>query len=218
MYQTEALLPTYEDKAQGVDRKRRIVIRNLKERENENIKDRVNNIIDYLKVREVSVEAAEKKPNNYNSKPGVVLATFYCNEDKEKVMKAKKNLRSSTRYRDVYIENDLPAHQRKLKNNLRTIVNTLGRETLKLRGSRVIRADENTDANQYRNDHENESRERNRTTHNYHESYDTRRTGSSRPYHNSYDDGRDDQYYYSRGRQDRRDRSPRDQGNGYRQR
>ena len=69
------------------------MIRNLKERENDNIKDRVNNIIDCLKVKEVSVEAAERKANNYNSKPRVVLATFYCNEDKEKVMKAKKNLK-----------------------------------------------------------------------------------------------------------------------------
>lgn len=81
-------------------------------------------------------------------------------------------------------------------------MNTLGREKLKLRGSRVIKANENTDVNQYRNDHENESRKRHRTTHNYQlYSYDTRRTGSSRPYHNSYDDGRDYQYYYSHGKQ-----------------
>lgn len=76
----------HDDKEKLDDRKRRIVIRNLKERENENVKDQVINIIDYLKVRDVSVEAAERKVNNYNSKPGVIIATFYTCEDKEQVM------------------------------------------------------------------------------------------------------------------------------------
>ena len=104
------------------------MIRNLQERENENIKDRVNKTIDYLKIRDVSLEMTERKINNYNSKPGVALTTFHCNEDKQNVLDAKKNLKRSTRYHDVYIENDVPAHQHKLKNKLRTIVNTLGRE------------------------------------------------------------------------------------------
>ena len=50
------------------------MIRNLQEKENENIKDMVNNIIDYLKIRDISIDMKERKINNYNSKPGVVLA------------------------------------------------------------------------------------------------------------------------------------------------
>ena len=79
----------HNDKENLDDRKRRIVIRNLTERENENVKDRVNNIIEYLKVKDISVETAERKPNNYNSKPGVIIATFYRYEDKEHVMRLK---------------------------------------------------------------------------------------------------------------------------------
>ena len=149
----------HDDKENLDDRKRRIVIRNLRERENENVIDRVNNIIKYLKIKDVSVQTAERKPNNYNSKPGVIIATFYRYEDKEHMMKLKKNLKQSTRYRDVYIENDVPAHQRKLKSNLRTIVNTLGREKLRLRGSRIIRANEHFD---------NENKEENRNTERHH--------------------------------------------------
>lgn len=70
----------------------------MEERENENIRDRVNNIIDYLNVKEVKIEAAERKINSYNSKPGVVLVSFYTYDDKEKVMKKKKDLRGSSRY------------------------------------------------------------------------------------------------------------------------
>ena len=114
----------------SIDRNRRVVIRNLEERENENIRERVNNIIDYLNVKDVKIEAAERKTNSYNSKPGVVLVSFYTYDDKEKVMKKKKDLRGSSRYQNVYIENDVPEHQRKLKNNLRTMVKTLGGEKL----------------------------------------------------------------------------------------
>ena len=157
--------------------------RNLRERENENVKDRVRNIIDYLKVKHVFVEAAERKTNNYDSKPGVILGTFRSYEDKEQVLKAKKHLKDSTRYHDVYIENDVPAHQRQLKNNLCTIVNTLGKERLKLRGSRIIRAEENTGSDNCRNDSENGHQERNRNTDNNHYPYESRRPSSSRPYH-----------------------------------
>ena len=165
----------HNDKETLDDRKRRIVIRNLTERENENVKDRVNNIIEYLKVKDISVETAERKPNNYNSKPGVIIATFYRYEDKEHVMRLKKNLKYSTRYRDVYIENDVPAHQRKLKSNLRTIVNTLGREKLRLRGSRIIRADEHF---------EYESREENRNIERHHHTEEIR-SHYNRPKQNS---------------------------------
>ena len=191
----------HNDKENLDDRKRRIVIRNLTERENENVKDRVNNIIEYLKVKDISVETAERKPNNYNSKPGVIIATFYRYEDKEHVMRLKKNLKYSTRYRDVYIENGVPAHQRKLKSNLRTIVNTLGREKLRLRGSRIIRADEHF---------EYESREENRNTERYHHTEETR-SHYNRPNQNSQDrasefNSRDYSFDQKDDRERRRDR------------
>ena len=80
------------------------------------------------------------------------------------MMDAKKNLKRSTRYHDVYIENDVPAHQLKLKNNLLTIVNTRPRK-MKLHEPRVIKADENTDVYQEKQERRSVDREREGTTH-----------------------------------------------------
>ena len=211
---------TQEGNQLDKDRKRRIVIRNLQERQNENIKDRVNNIIDYLKISDVSVEKAERKINNYSSKPGVVIATFSCSEDKHKVMDVKKNLKKGTRYHDVYIENDVPAHQRKLKNNIRTIVNTLGGEKLKLHGSRVIKADFNSDVAPDNQDQRNAGRGEHKTSNSTRDSYDSRRSDYSQQYHNRYEDRRDEDNYYSysrRGRRENRNKNYHNQRNGYRQ-
>ena len=218
--------PYLDDKQERIDeRKRKIVIRNLIERENVNIKDRVNNIIDYLNIKKICIESAERKVNNYNSKPGVVIATFFTSDDKEKVIKVKRNLKDGTRYRDVYLENDVPVHQRKMKNNLRTIVNTLGREKLKLRGSRIIRADENTDPEQNRNYLENESRERTRprySTQEHQAPYETGRQRSNGLHRDQHDTTRNtsysDQQYHSRDRQDDRDRRSQYKGDSQRHR
>ena len=139
----------------------------------------------------------------------MIIATFYRYEDKEHMMKLKKNLKQSTRYRDVYIENDVPAHQRKLKSNLRTIVNTLGREKLRLRGSRIIRANEHFD---------NENKEENRNTERHHYTEETRRSHYYRPIQNSHDIARkSDSHDYPFDRQDDRERRC-DYGNYYRRR
>lgn len=123
-------------------------------------------------------------------------------------MRLKKNLKYSARYRDVYIENDVPTHQRKLKSNLRTIVNTLGREKLRLRGSRIIRADEHF---------EYESREENRNTERHHQTEETR-SHYNRPNQNSHDRPREfNSHDYSFDQKDDRERR-RDHRNYYRRR
>ena len=174
----------------GIDRKRRVVIQNLEERENENIRERVNNIIDYLNMKDVKIEAAERKTNSYNSKPGVVLVSFYTYDDKEKVMKKKKDLRGSSRYQNVYIENDVPQHQRKLKNNLRTIVKTLGGEKLRFNGSRVIRSE------QYGRSQETERGDMRNLVHQY-DSYETRRPSSNRETRENYNNDRGSYRYHT---------------------
>lgn len=210
----------FNEQERNDERTRRIVVRNLVERENENIKDRVNNIIDYLKVREISVETAERKANNYNSKPGVVIATFASKDDKEKVMKVKRNLKDGTRYHDVYLENDIPVHQRKMKNNLRTIVNTLGREKLKLRGSRIIRADESNDTDQHGTNSGNRNGEHTRRTDSYQAHYEPRNPRSNNPHHHGYDTSRStryhDNYQYRQEGRDDRDRRYHNHRDGYR--
>ena len=122
-------------------RKRRIVVRNLREREAEDIVDRVNNVIGYLKLR-AEVVAAVRKGSKSSSKPGIVIATLSTKEEKEQIMRAKKDRRNSSRYKDVYIEHDVPSYNRKIRNNLHTIVTTLGQEKLEIRGSRVYKSEQ----------------------------------------------------------------------------
>ena len=51
-------------------------------------------------------------------------------------MKYKSELKKSNDYRDIYIENDTPTYERKLRSNLQTISYTLGKGKLQMRGSR----------------------------------------------------------------------------------
>ena len=127
-------------------RKRRIVVRNLKEREAENVVERVNNVIQYLKVKSVKVISAERKENKMSSKPGIIIATLRTKKEKEQLMKVKKDLRNSSRYKDAYIDHDIPSYHRKIRNNLHTIVTTLGQEKLQIKGSYVYKSEQNRTA------------------------------------------------------------------------
>ena len=134
------------------NRHKNIIIRNMVYRENENVKRRVNGLIqDSLKLKDISVENAIRKPNKSESKPGIIIATLKSNEEKQSIMKHKRNLRYSSRYSQVYIENDIPANQRAVNSNFRAIIHALGGDRLQLRGSRISLKDEHTE-------HSNESR------------------------------------------------------------
>ena len=52
-------------------------------------------------------------------------------------MKYKNKLKDSSRYNKVYIENDIPAAQRAINSNFRTLLNVLGENNLQLKGSRI---------------------------------------------------------------------------------
>ena len=57
-------------------RKRRIILKNLDERENENPKQRVENILNYLELTSIHVVNAERKNSKNMAKPGIVIATL----------------------------------------------------------------------------------------------------------------------------------------------
>lgn len=72
------------------NRYRNIIVRYLPEREDENVRNRVNDIIqDSLKLKGISVITAERKTTKHPSKPGVILATMDSYESKQSVMKYK---------------------------------------------------------------------------------------------------------------------------------
>ena len=110
-------------------------VRNLPEIVYENVKDEVNELLrDGLKLRDVAVESAKRKTNNGNeSKHGVIVAKFKSKDDKHRVMKNKNKLKDSKRYENVFIEHDIPKHQRVLNANSRTIV----KSDLQFEGSKL---------------------------------------------------------------------------------
>ena len=125
------------------DTKRSIVIKNLYVRENENVKERVNNVIySGLKLNSITVESATRKPSQNESKPGIIIAVCKTESDKQRIMKRKSDLRKAGRYEKVYIEHNIPLEQRRLNYNFRTIVNTIGNDRLRLKGSRLLQTDD----------------------------------------------------------------------------
>ena len=209
------------------ERRRKIVIRNLDERENENVLRKLNNIVsDGLKLRNISIESATRKINRNTSKPGLIIATCKAVQDKESIMNQKRELKNSNRYQNVFIEHDLPPGQRKLSSNLRAIVNTIGRDKLLFKGSRILptengqRIDENgngADRQRRRSGEEKRPRgyDEKRNSDDYHN-----RDFDRRGWQGSYDNGRGSGYsnrdydrlcnsYYNdreRGQYEKRDR------------
>ena len=67
-----------------------IVISNLPENQNENIKNKVNALFrDGLRLSEIFVSDAERKQSHNTSKPGVVIAKMKSKDAKQLVMKEK---------------------------------------------------------------------------------------------------------------------------------
>ena len=144
--------------------KTNFILRNFPEREREDINYEVTRVLkDGLKLRDIEIEKAERKPNRSNNgKPGIVIAKCKSKEDKHTIMRNKNKLKDSKRYERVFIEHDLPRQQRVLNSNMRAIVNTIGRDKLQVRGSRVnVKRHDNdySDDHRYANRHEGSSRD-----------------------------------------------------------
>ena len=187
----------------GDDLKRSIVIKNLEERENENVKDRVNSLIyNGLRLDRIEVESATRKSARSESKSGVIVATCKSLKDKEDIMKRKSDLKKSRRYANVYIEHHMQPEQRRLNNNLRTIVNTIGNDRLRLKGSRILSMG-NEGNYEHSNSYKRSSRPYGGT---YRDNYDDYNSNRNNDYGRNYHESRGSGYSYhssdssSRGR------------------
>ena len=61
-------------------------------------------------------------------KPGIIVATRASFEQKQKLMKAKPQLKSCQKYRKVFIENDYSQEIRTCDSNFRTILKEMGKD------------------------------------------------------------------------------------------
>lgn len=116
-----------------------IAIRNLPESENENTLNKVNALIkDGLHLRHIMCKSAIRKQARSDSQHGVVIATCESLDIKKEIMKNKSKLMATRSYERVFIEHDRPKSERNQISNLRTLVNAVGRDRLRVQGSRLV--------------------------------------------------------------------------------
>ena len=130
-----------------------IVIRELPESNSENTLNKVNSLIkDGLKLNGVECVTAERKKNRDSRKSGVVIARFKTHDDKRKVMLQKKLLRDNRQYSGVFINHDQSLAERRMSDSFRSILGVLKNNNLVIRGSRVVRVNQQNDADTYNRD------------------------------------------------------------------
>ncbi len=118
--------------------KQTIVIKNMTVTQAENVISKVNSTIkDSLKLRDVEIERAERKESYLEGRHGHILVKLKSIDNVKSVMKNKAKLKDRANYRNVYFEPDRSKEERQNLSNLRTIMNTVGRDKLELRGSRL---------------------------------------------------------------------------------
>ena len=118
------------------------VVYEMAQDENEDVKDKVNNLLrDVLKLEDVKVSSAERKPAYNGRDNGVIVAKCSSIEDRSTIMEAKSLLRDAEHYSHIRIYPDKPKWQRVHEANMRVLVKTLGNDKVTLRGNRVLVCD-----------------------------------------------------------------------------
>ena len=134
-----------------------IVLMNLPVTQGENVTNKVNAVLkDGLKLGHVSVEAASRKQAPAG-KMGIVIAKCRNLDEKSAIMKNKSKLKDSRQYNKVRIDVHKDRQRLATEANLRTIVKTLGPDTLTWKGSRVYVKDPNRNGQGQGNQNNNSS-------------------------------------------------------------
>ncbi|KAK3101643.1 hypothetical protein FSP39_005134 [Pinctada imbricata] len=132
------LKKSYANVAEGKDSamvsniSKSIVIKMLPEKRGEPndadaTKNNVNALIrDGLRLRDIKVVSAKRKQNKNSKNPGVVTFTLETKEQKEKLIKEKSKLKSTEKYKRVYIEEEMSKEQLSADQNMRTILKETG--------------------------------------------------------------------------------------------
>ena len=108
-----------------------IIVKNLpydKREENDNsiLFSKVAGLMtDGLKLTNIGIKNVIRKTNRSDSKPGIVVISFENLVQKKSVLKEKWLLKNSSKYSNVFIENDLPLQQRIVNNNNRILLKAL---------------------------------------------------------------------------------------------
>ena len=117
-----------------------VAIRKLPQSVNEDTAEKVNRLIkDQLRIHDVEVASAYRvESGSDRNKPEVMIAKFHSVPDRQKVLKAKKKLKTSS-MKNVFIHPDQSKEERLISSNMRALVDAINKGDRKLivRGSRV---------------------------------------------------------------------------------
>ena len=133
----ESRVNVMEEKLNGVtkDDKNRaisVIVRNLPESEGENVNNKVKSLIhDGLKLKNINAHKVTRKASYRQNSPGVIVVQCASKQD-------KAGLRNVAQYKSVYIEHDKSIEQRHFEANMRTLVNTIAKDKLQVRGPRIV--------------------------------------------------------------------------------
>ena len=124
------------------DRSLSFVVYDMAESEEEDVTEKVNHLLaSQLKLGNVHVTEAERKPKPEGKDAGVIVAKCSNVKDKALIMQSKSTLKNSTHFSHIRIYPDKPKWQRQQEANVRLLVKSLGENKLYLRGNRVCTKD-----------------------------------------------------------------------------
>lgn len=167
------------------------VIKYLKEREDENVVDRVHNLITQgLKLYNINVESAERLESR-SEHPGVIVVKVSSTEQKKAVLSKKMLLKSSCRYEKVYTEPTLTTQQRIMNANFRRIIKNNGENQMYMKGSRKYSSEDRDNSYSHNNDTGRE------LSYNRQGSYNERRSNNAPRRNNGYSHNRHNDWTYT---------------------
>jgi uncharacterized protein YoxC len=139
-----------------------ICVRNHPQRENEDVKQLVYDLIhEGLRMQNIEIKSAERKSRSDN-KPGVIIFKCSDREDHDRILKEKSKLKDIMKYEKVYLCADEPVEVRINNSNLKCLISSIGLKGLKFRGSRLVEESNNVDGDNIQTDEKNSRQYRNR--------------------------------------------------------
>ena len=116
-----------------------IAIKNLPVTTNEQLQEKVNDMIKTgMKLGDVKVTDVKRKKAYSDKVPGIVIATCKSDEDKNKIMKNKAKLKENAQFEKVFLDHDKDRSTRIQEANWRSVIKTVGSDSLFMKGDRVL--------------------------------------------------------------------------------
>ena len=137
----QRLSKTFNDTGDGLT----LTVRKLPESTNKNVENKVNTMIQKgMKIQGVTVASAERKRAFRNGQSGVVIFQCRSHADRDTILANKARLIDCDIYKEVIVHTHKSKQQRQYEANMRTIVNTVAKNKLVIRGGRVNGPNERT--------------------------------------------------------------------------